>query len=155
MAKRVFAIVVVLVSVFFFSQSNASSANIMSLIESVCKKTFDYKLCVSSLKSNPRSFNTDVKGLARIMMDVILSKVGGILGVIRQLVKKTTDPRMLECLNNGCYIEYDLSTDNIKYAIEYLQSNSFREALTSVDDAYIGAQEAVRTLSLNLKSSRL
>ncbi|XP_073288391.1 cell wall / vacuolar inhibitor of fructosidase 2-like [Primulina huaijiensis] len=151
MAKQVFAIVIVLVFVFFFSQSNASSANNMSLIESVRKKTFDYKLCVSSLKSNPHSFNTDVKGLARIMMDVIISKVDGILGVIRELVKKTSDPRMLECLNNGCYVEYDLSKDNMKYAIEYLQSNSFREALTLVDDAYIGDQEGCEDSFAELK----
>ncbi|KAK2982819.1 hypothetical protein RJ640_021309 [Escallonia rubra] len=43
-----------------------------SLIEQVCQKTMYHDLCVSSLRSNPRSSGADVKGLARIILELFL-----------------------------------------------------------------------------------
>ncbi|XP_073041701.1 cell wall / vacuolar inhibitor of fructosidase 2-like [Primulina eburnea] len=150
MAKNVvFSIVFVLASISFFSQGNAD----MSLIENVCKKTFDYKLCVSSLKSNPRSFNTDVKGLARIMIDVTQSKIEVMIRVVQQLGKNASDLRERECLDNVCYPEYGRSRSDIKQAIEDLQSNSFREAYTDVHYVYSNEEECENSFAeLEIKS---
>ncbi|XP_061993365.1 cell wall / vacuolar inhibitor of fructosidase 1-like [Rosa rugosa] len=44
------------------------------LIDETCQKTPNPNLCVSSLKSDPRSSDADVKGLGVIMVDVVKAK---------------------------------------------------------------------------------
>nr|XP_004298183.2 PREDICTED: cell wall / vacuolar inhibitor of fructosidase 1-like [Fragaria vesca subsp. vesca] len=44
------------------------------LIDETCQKTPNPNLCVSSLKSDPRSSGADVKGLGIIMVDVVKAK---------------------------------------------------------------------------------
>ncbi|XP_073137746.1 cell wall / vacuolar inhibitor of fructosidase 2-like [Henckelia pumila] len=140
MAKQVFEIVVVLVVVLFFNQGNANMTKDMTLIESVCKKTHDFKLCVSTLISNPLSFNsTDVKGLARIMIGILQAKTDGILATIDRMSKNESDPRIRDCLIDDCYPEYDKGAELLQQAIEDLESGSLRYAITDVlwakDDA--------------------
>ncbi|KZV34957.1 cell wall [Dorcoceras hygrometricum] len=141
MGKQVFSTTVLVSFVFFLSHGiNAIGSKDMAFIESVCKKTHDYKLCVTCLKSNPRSFNADVKGLALIMMEAMQSKVDGILKVISRLRNNTSDPDMQSCLDDACHEEYANITPFIQFAIEHLQSNSLDFALLGVDDAYLGIQ---------------
>ncbi|XP_073137756.1 cell wall / vacuolar inhibitor of fructosidase 2-like [Henckelia pumila] len=153
MTKKVFLIVLVTVSISFFAQGKASNNKDMTLLESVCKRTYDYKLCISSLKSNPRSYNADIKGLARIMMGVTRSKVDEILRVMLQLGRNATDPRVPECLDNVCYPVYDESTDYIQHAVEHLQSNSLKEAITDMNYANGDEQECEKCFAkLEIKS---
>ncbi|XP_073137755.1 cell wall / vacuolar inhibitor of fructosidase 2-like [Henckelia pumila] len=141
MAKQVFEIVLVLVVVLFFSQGNANITKDMALIESVCKKTHDFKLCVSTLISNPHSFNsTDVKGLARIMIGIIQVKTDGIIATIDRMSKNESDPLIRRCFNDDCFVEYDKGTELLQQAIEDLESGSSGQAITDVHWAWENAE---------------
>ncbi|KAM7466527.1 hypothetical protein LguiB_014089 [Lonicera macranthoides] len=97
------------------------------LVEQVCKTTMDPSLCESTLRSNPRSSSSDVKGLAHIMLEVSLSKGSDNFAQVKKLVGNATDPIAKQCLD-VCVTEYDLLIDDVNEAIHYLESNSFKEA---------------------------
>ncbi|CAL9009273.1 unnamed protein product, partial [Prunus brigantina] len=61
--------IIACLTLFVLSQSRVSVN--ADLVE--CRKTTNYGLCVSSLKSDPRSSTADVKGLARIALDQTLT----------------------------------------------------------------------------------
>ncbi|KAK8661849.1 hypothetical protein V6N13_091440 [Hibiscus sabdariffa] len=76
MAKIVsFIILQALFCFTFFPLSH--SAN--SLIETTCTKTSFPDLCVSTLKSDPRSSTADLSGLARIVADSVNAKASATL----------------------------------------------------------------------------
>ncbi|CAB4302403.1 unnamed protein product [Prunus armeniaca] len=58
--------IIACLTLFVLSQSRVSVN--ADLVEETCRKTTNYGLCVSSLKSDPRSSTADVKGLARIAL---------------------------------------------------------------------------------------
>lgn len=53
-----------------------------NLIETTCERTPFYKLCVSTLQSDPRSSSADVAGLAHIAADKLKAKAAATLGQI-------------------------------------------------------------------------
>jgi len=61
-----------------------SNANV---IQQTCKQTPNYANCIHYLKSDPRSSDADVTGLALIMVDIIKSKANTALNKINQLIK--------------------------------------------------------------------
>ncbi|KAK9948527.1 hypothetical protein M0R45_004098 [Rubus argutus] len=69
-----------------------------NLIDQTCRKTPNYKLCVSSLKSDPRSKSADVRGLALVMVNVVKTKATTTLKRINELLKKTPrDDSLKDC----------------------------------------------------------
>ncbi|KAM7462504.1 hypothetical protein LguiA_030625 [Lonicera macranthoides] len=97
------------------------------LVEQVCKTTMDPNLCMSTLRSDPRSFSSDVKGLAHIMLEVSLSKGSDNFAQVKKLVGNATDPIVKQCLDD-CMLQYGLLIDDVNKAIHELESNSFKEA---------------------------
>ncbi|KAK2975586.1 hypothetical protein RJ640_014073 [Escallonia rubra] len=107
-----------------------------SLIESVCKRTMYHDLCVSSLRSNPHSAGADVKGLARIMLELFRDKAIDNLVQVKKLQSTATDPVIQRCLE-VCSTEYGLANDTyIPVAFGYFESNSMAEAVTNTGWAY-------------------
>ena len=69
-----------------------------NLIDQTCRKTPNYNLCVSSLKSDPRSKSADVRGLALVMVNVLKTKATTTLKRINELLKKTPrDDSLKDC----------------------------------------------------------
>ncbi|KAJ7980419.1 Pectinesterase inhibitor [Quillaja saponaria] len=68
------------------------------LIDQTCKQTPYSDLCVSSLKSNPQSSNTDLKGLALVMVNNVLANATETLNYIEGLIKQTTDQQLEQAL---------------------------------------------------------
>lgn len=88
--KVVFLVQLVCLIVFFpTSHCKVVLPMDANLIEQICRRTTNYTLCVSSLKSDPRSSKADVKGLALIMMDIAKAKATEILKKIDKLRKKS------------------------------------------------------------------
>lgn len=116
------------------------------LIEQTCRRTTNYALCVSSLKSDPRSSKADVKGLALIMMDVAKAKATEILKKIDELRKKSQGDGALAL--NLCAHDYGgiIGTDipNIKAAITRGDLESAEESFVyigeTIDDCEDGFQ---------------
>ncbi|KAL9371188.1 hypothetical protein Peur_036328 [Populus x canadensis] len=69
-----------------------------NLIEKTCKQTPYYDLCVRSLISSPRSFNTDVEGLAKIMVHTINAEATHTLHRIYKLLQHKQDTNMKRAL---------------------------------------------------------
>ncbi|CAB4262519.1 unnamed protein product [Prunus armeniaca] len=59
-----------------------------NLIDQTCKQTPNYALCVSSLKSDPRSSTADVSGLGVILVDIVKAKSTDTLNKINTLLKQ-------------------------------------------------------------------
>ncbi|XP_073137745.1 cell wall / vacuolar inhibitor of fructosidase 2-like [Henckelia pumila] len=147
MAKQVvlFEIVLVqLVVVLLFSQLgiNANSTKDMALIESVCQKTHDYQLCVSTLKSNPLSFKSDVKGLASIMLGIIQRKMYGIVPTIDQMGANSSDPPIRDCLKQVCSLEYRANIALIGDAMQVWKSGG------KLVDALVYVQRALQNAEI-------
>ncbi|KAK4724367.1 hypothetical protein R3W88_027146 [Solanum pinnatisectum] len=85
-------IVIFFVSLFFVSHSSGD------LIDNICKKTSDYKLCVDSLIADPKSSSADKKGLAHIMLQLSLAKAGDIYNQTLVLLKKPMEPILKQCI---------------------------------------------------------
>lgn len=81
-----------LVLLLFIFPVHAAIPSIINgnLINKTCKQTPYYELCVRSLISNPHSFNTDVKGLARIMILTIDAKATHALKHINNLLQRSS-----------------------------------------------------------------
>lgn len=68
------------------------------LIETTCKQSKYYDLCVSSLKADPRSTGADMIGLARIMLELTLARANIVLAKVNKLLNETTEPVMKELM---------------------------------------------------------
>ena len=72
-----------------------------NLIDKTSKQTPYYDLCVRSLISNPHSLNTDVEGLARIMIHTIHARASQTLHRINKLLHEYKDgPTMKQALQS-------------------------------------------------------
>ncbi|PON93147.1 Pectinesterase inhibitor domain containing protein [Trema orientale] len=121
------------------SQCRVLSVN-LDLIQKTCKQTPNYDLCVSSLQSDPRSSNADVRGLALIMVDVLTAKARETLNHIHELLEQSPKPdqkQPLSCCNN--YYEAILEGD-VPEAIEALTKGNYKFAEQGSDDAAIEAE---------------
>ncbi|KAM7462494.1 hypothetical protein LguiA_030615 [Lonicera macranthoides] len=128
LGRRIVALVFSLLLLFSVHQSFATrNLKKVDLVEQVCKTTMDPSLCMSTLRSNPRSSSSDVKGLAHIMLEVSLNKGSDNFAQVKKLVGKATDPIVKQCLDD-CVMQYDLLIYHLNEAIHYLESNSFIEA---------------------------
>ncbi|XP_022741974.1 cell wall / vacuolar inhibitor of fructosidase 1-like [Durio zibethinus] len=84
-----------------------------NLIETTCKGTPFYNLCVSTLRSDPRSSSADLLGLAHIVADKLKAKTTATLGQITGLLKGAKDPKLRMALRD-CFDYYNAI---IKYDI--------------------------------------
>ncbi|KAL1372367.1 hypothetical protein HN51_002529 [Arachis hypogaea] len=67
------------------------------LIESTCRQTPNFNLCVQSLKSFPGSATADVRGLGLIMVKVMQSKANDAINKIRELQRSAPSPALTSC----------------------------------------------------------
>ncbi|KAE8733141.1 Poly(A) polymerase, putative isoform 1 [Hibiscus syriacus] len=83
------------------------------LIQATCQRTPFYNLCVSTLRSDPRSSGADVAGLARIGAHKLKAKATATLRQITGLLKVTKDPNLKmalsECVDYyNAIVKYDI-----------------------------------------------
>ncbi|XVF38897.1 hypothetical protein REPUB_Repub20aG0142500 [Reevesia pubescens] len=103
-----------------------------NLIETTCKRTPFYNLCVSTLQSDPRGSNADGAGLAHIGADKLKVKATATLRQITGLLKGAKDPKLKMALRK-CFdlyniiIKYDVpvaiqavSLGDPKFGVQYL-----------------------------------
>ncbi|KAK8671244.1 hypothetical protein V6N13_037844 [Hibiscus sabdariffa] len=127
------------------------SAN--SLIETTCTKTPFPDLCISTVKSDPRSSTADVPGLALIVADSVNEKASATLNQISTLLKSATDPNMKKALS-GCVDSYNtIIKADIPVAIEAIEKNNPKFAVGSATDAGNEAQRCEGSFGENSTSS--
>ncbi|CAA0808323.1 Cell wall / vacuolar inhibitor of fructosidase 1 [Striga hermonthica] len=70
--------------------------NQQSLIESTCKRTPNYRLCLTTIRADPTSTGSDVAGLGLILVKAVKSETKKALSTVARLVR--THPHLKEPL---------------------------------------------------------
>ncbi|PPR88702.1 hypothetical protein GOBAR_AA31980 [Gossypium barbadense] len=138
----------ILEAVFCFTFFTVSYSDI-NLIQTNCKKTPFYDLCVLTLKSDPRSSTADVPGLARIVADSVNAKAIATLNQISALLKSSDIPVAIDAIEkNNPKFAVQSATDagNEAQACE----NSFAEKASN--SPIFSGNKAVHDLSVVLQS---
>ncbi|GFZ04496.1 hypothetical protein Acr_17g0000680 [Actinidia rufa] len=126
------------------------------LVADTCKKVDYPDLCLSTLRSNPRSKSADLKELARITFDAALAKSTNTLNQIMLLLKKTKDPIVKKYLTT-CATLYGDAVDYIPQAIRFVGSDNFQAKLYGgvVIDNALDCEDAFTTGELGKRKSPL
>lgn len=115
----------------FHQQPSIFASADMNLIQKTCKNTKYYDLCVSSLKSNPRSSSVDTKGLANIMVGVGFANATATSSYLSsQLLSTKTNDTTLKKVLKEC-------ADKYTYAGDSLQASGQDLATEDYDYAYL------------------
>jgi pectinesterase inhibitor-like protein len=128
--------------IYFIFPVNASLPSILgnNLIEKTCKQTPYYDLCVKSLISSPRSFNTDVEGLAKIMVHTINARATHTLHRINKLLQHRQDTNMKRALQS-CASRYDaIIKEDIPESLQALRLGNYKFAEAGTVDAAFEAR---------------
>ncbi|GMI80218.1 cell wall / vacuolar inhibitor of fructosidase 1, CELL WALL / VACUOLAR INHIBITOR OF FRUCTOSIDASE 1 [Hibiscus trionum] len=99
-----------------------------------------YDLCVSMLGSDPRGSSATVSELGLIAARSVFATASGTLYQIATLLRSATDPNLKKALS-GCVDSYNTITKtDIPAAIEALETNNPKKAVSSAADAANEAQ---------------
>ncbi|KAL6325911.1 hypothetical protein AAG906_038402 [Vitis piasezkii] len=104
-----------------FSRPSVKIAN--NELTEICSTTQDPSFCVQALKSDPRTANADLKGLAQISIDLAKASATKTTTLITSLVEKANDPK-LKGRYETCAENYD---DSISSLDDCTQSVSSRD----------------------------
>nr|WPJ73843.1 cell wall invertase inhibitor 1 [Morus alba] len=124
---------IVLLFALYTTQSRASLAS--NVIEQTCKRTPNYNLCVSSLRSDPRSSDADVRGLALIMVGVIEAKAKETLSHIKGLIKASPKRDERQPLSSCADYYNAIITADVPQATQALKTGNYKFAEQGTDDA--------------------
>ena len=118
------------------SQCARLRPNDNNLIEQTCKQTPNYNLCVSSLKSDPKSATADVTGLALIMVKVLNTTATRTLIHINSLLHHSPSPKIKKALLSCADMYYNgIVTADVPVSIEALTKGDPKFADDSTLDA--------------------
>ncbi|XP_062024842.1 cell wall / vacuolar inhibitor of fructosidase 1-like [Rosa rugosa] len=133
-----------LAAVLIFFIQTAILPTEANIIAQTCSKTPNPPVCLSSLKSHPRSAQADIYGLAVIMIDVVKAKSTTTLNQINQLLKQSPgDKALRDCADNyKGVVEID-----IPEAYQAIKAGRAMFALQSMNDAVIEANECERNFA--------
>lgn len=138
------------VLILLISQCINSTIRVDNLIEQTCKETPNYDLCISSLQSDPRSSNSDVKELAIIMIDVIKDKATQTLNHINHLLNNSSSSQNIGVKQelNSCTRQYSTIVKiDVLEASQYLSKGLFKIAEENINNAGVQANSCEEGLS--------
>ncbi|XP_062151836.1 cell wall / vacuolar inhibitor of fructosidase 1-like [Alnus glutinosa] len=104
-----------------------------NLIEQTCRRTPFYDVCISSLKSKPRSSGADVTGLALTMVDVLKTKATETLNHIKALLHGS--PKLKRSLRSCADSYKAIIEGDVPEAIEALKKGNPKFAEQGANDA--------------------
>ncbi|KAL5698587.1 hypothetical protein ACHQM5_029605 [Ranunculus cassubicifolius] len=127
---------------FILLSSSANSARLLGeedLIATTCGHTLYVDLCLSSLREDPRSETADLKGLAKIALDISLVNATKMISHLTQLKSQNDtslpfDSFFSSCMDD-CIDEYQEAAGNLEDANDALEKNS----LATVDSLITAA----------------
>ncbi|XP_061993880.1 cell wall / vacuolar inhibitor of fructosidase 1-like [Rosa rugosa] len=117
-----------------------------NIVGKTCSRTPNPSVCLSSLKSDPRSAQADIYGLAVIMIDVVKAKSTATLNKINQLLKKSPGDKSLK----DCAESYKAIVEYFPTVYQAIKLGRAMFALEGMNNAVIGAN----TCEQNFPGSR-
>ncbi|XP_038698230.1 putative invertase inhibitor [Tripterygium wilfordii] len=126
-----------LLSLLVLASSSGAKGYEPDLISTACNRTLHQELCISSLRSDPRSHSSDLEGLAEIALNI--STIHGVqtLSYINHLksnVGGNVSEYVLTCLSD-CMEEYSEAIDKLEDSVGALMNRSFDDLVTFVTAA--------------------
>lgn len=117
-----------------------------ALIETSCKKTPNYDLCVSTLRHSPHSATVDVAGLGLILVDVVKSKAEAAMSAVEDLRRR--HPEMRSALDQ-CSRSYNaVVVADVPEAVEALTKGVPKFAESGMADAAWEAEICERSFQM-------
>ncbi|KAK7850029.1 cell wall / vacuolar inhibitor of fructosidase 2 [Quercus suber] len=103
-------LILLLVTSLFYQISNAIDK---AFLEKVCHKSFDYELCLSTLRSDERTSTADPNGLVLISISINMNLANSTINRIPDILKTLKDPldktRLMNCQTDFIYVLNKLS----------------------------------------------
>ncbi|CAK7330283.1 unnamed protein product [Dovyalis caffra] len=126
----------------FIFPVNAALPSILGndLIEKTCNQTPYYELCIRSLISNPHSFNTDVQGLAKIMVHTINARATHTLRRINKLLQHKHETNVKQAIRSCAYRYYAIIKEDIPQSLQALRLGEYKFAEGGTMDAAFEAE---------------
>ncbi|XP_075665912.1 cell wall / vacuolar inhibitor of fructosidase 2-like [Castanea sativa] len=131
-------VIPLLVTSLFYQVSNAVDK---AFLESICHKSFDHELCLSTLCSDERTSTADPNGLVLISISINMNLVQTTINHrIPDILKTLTDPpdktRLKNCQTDFIYVLGKLSRGYVASA-----SKHYQEGITLIYDALLKSAE--------------
>ncbi|XP_058106542.1 pectinesterase inhibitor-like [Magnolia sinica] len=121
-----------------------------TLIQETCKRTKSYDLCVKTLESDTRSYNTDAAGLTKIAIEHALTNANELYKQSILWRKKTDlDQKTIRALET-CSQLYGDAIDGLTKAVQAMESKDYQTA-----NLHVGvAKEAATTCNQEFQEYR-
>ncbi|CAN6813817.1 unnamed protein product, partial [Brassica oleracea] len=101
--------------------------------KTTCKTTNYYRLCVSTLKSDPRSPTADTKGLATIMVGFgMKSATATATYIAGNHTAAAANDTILKKVLKDCSDKYALAADSLRLTVQYLDDEAYDYAYMHV-----------------------
>ncbi|CAK7352274.1 unnamed protein product [Dovyalis caffra] len=113
----------------------ATKDGVQDLISTTCNHTLHFEMCVSALRSDPRSQKSDLLGLANIALNISIAHGSETLAQVSDLKSYANNDTQLPVILSECIEEYTEATENLKEAIHALKVRSFDDMNTLVSTA--------------------
>ncbi|KAL6010506.1 hypothetical protein ACLOJK_000939 [Asimina triloba] len=116
--------------ILIFSITGWSVSDGQDLIAATCKQTLYFDVCVSLLKSDPRSHTADLQGLLAISLNQTIAQGQQMIGNLTALkdhvdhVSGEDDSYVAACLND-CLVEYSDAVENLRQSLEALGKEEY------------------------------
>ncbi|EXC13611.1 Putative invertase inhibitor [Morus notabilis] len=129
--NQAFVLTIFLVACFAFTGTTHSTLNDNieneDLVSSTCKKTLYVQLCISSLRSDPRSGSSDLKGLAAIALNLSIAKGVDNLSYIKNLKSEfaSNGSQMTFSYLSDCLDVYSDAIQNLQDSVQALNDKSY------------------------------
>ncbi|TMW82177.1 hypothetical protein EJD97_006604 [Solanum chilense] len=139
--RNLFPILILITNLSLNSDINNNNNN-NNLIHATCRETPYYSLCLSILRSDPRSYEAevsdDITTLGLIMVDAVKSKSIEIMKKLKELEKSNPEWRVPL---NQCYVAYNaVLRADVTVAVEALKKGDPKFAEDGMDDVVVEAQ---------------
>ncbi|XP_059436085.1 pectinesterase inhibitor-like [Corylus avellana] len=110
------------------------------LVDITCSKTYNPVFCTSTLRADPGSTSTDLKGLALIMLHAVQNRTNETFGHVKYLIGQTSDPVIKEMLKD-CSTEYGVSAfESCPDAIKQFGFGRFRFSKVDMEGVFQSAE---------------
>ncbi|KAK4421959.1 hypothetical protein Salat_2146600 [Sesamum alatum] len=115
----------ILVSIVVMSMTPTSTSNKLTdtKIKHLCSKTSNVGVCYKLSKSDPRTANVDVRGLAEVSVDLASNKAKKTHSLLNSSVNATHDSR-LKNIYKLCSSNYNDAIRDLKAIKNYLHSGA-------------------------------
>ncbi|OVA20607.1 Pectinesterase inhibitor domain [Macleaya cordata] len=112
---------------------NYHDQNSLAFIQDTCRRTGYYDICVSSLESDPRSFNADSVGVARISIELAKANATGVLNYINNLI---SDTKNVSQSIKSCQELYQNAISELQTAIGFLDAANYLQTNVKISEAF-------------------